>query len=597
MAFDVGSVVAKIDADITGFKQGIKTAQEETQNLGKTLSNVGDGIMNFAKQASLLSAGVAAAVLAAGKVGLDSAGKFEQYQIAFSTLLKSQEKAAEAIKAIQEDAKKTPFEMAPLVMANQRLISAGVNADQARKDIISLGNAISATGGGNSELERLSTNLQQIKAVGKASALDIKQFAFAGINVYKLLADATGKNVEQVKDMDVSYEMLTDAFDKASQKGGMFENAMANQSTTLNGLMSTLRDTVSIGLKDLLVDSGIFDIIRNGVAAAIPFLEQLIPKIVDFFKAIPQNPTVVAIFNFIKDALTTLGEWVMAHQELVLNFLKGMAIAFGAIILIAPILVAALNPFILVFAAIEVAAGLLFAAWNSNFMGIRDITMKVVNEIMNFFNKYLMPAIQALVGYFQERWEYLKAITTGTWEIIKGIITVAWNIIYGLIKVGLALISGDWGAAWDAIKTMTTNVWEGIKGIFGGAIDFIKGWGGLVVHNLVAPFEEAWNKIKEFVQKIKDNLDFTKRHSPSVVDIVNKGVREVNNALSGLDTAFNMTPKISAAGIANTANGPMVTNIKIDLAGAVIADEYSAQNIAEMLGDNIIKKLEHNIRI
>lgn len=54
-------------------------------------------------------------------------------------------------------------------------------------------------GGGSDELGRMAQNLQQIKNAGKATAADIKQFAYAGIDVYGILADYTGKSTAEVQ--------------------------------------------------------------------------------------------------------------------------------------------------------------------------------------------------------------------------------------------------------------------------------------------------------------------------------------------------------------------------------------------------------------
>lgn len=45
----------------------------------------------------------------------------------------------------------------------------------------------------------MAQNLQQIKNAGKATAADIKQFAYAGIDVYGILADYTGKSTAEVQ--------------------------------------------------------------------------------------------------------------------------------------------------------------------------------------------------------------------------------------------------------------------------------------------------------------------------------------------------------------------------------------------------------------
>lgn len=600
MAFDVGSVVAHIKADLTDFNNGMNEAKNKANGFASHLQGVGDSIAGFGKQAAIFTGVVAGGLGIAGKMALDYAGKYEQYQIAFTTLLKDEKKAGEAILQIQKDAAATPFEMAPLIMGNQRLISAGVNADRARIDIINLGNAISATGGGNAELERLSTNLQQIKAVGKASALDIKQFAFAGINVYDMLSKSMGKSVEQIKDMDITYDDLTKAFAKAAGKGGLFEDAMKKQSLTLNGLISTLKDTVNIGLKDILVNSGAFDAIRNAVAQLIPFLQNVaVPAIVGFFtelaKGHDSTNQVVQFIMYFVDAFMVLVGWISENQELVMTFLKGLAIAIGALLVIGTItaLVTALaNPLVLV--ALLIAA--LYTAWETNFMGLRDITSAIFTEVVNFFQNYLMPAIQVFVAYWQQIWPYVSLILQGAWQIIIGVIQVAWAIVYGLIKVGLALLSGDWKAAWEAIKQMVSTAWEGIKNIFNGALNFIKGWGGWLFDELTAPFRRAWEEISKLVNKIKDALDFTKRHSPSVVDIVRNGVKQVNKAMDGLEFSTSLTPSVAAAVVGGNAGSTNVANVTVDLSGAIITDELAAMRIGEKIGDSIISKLQLNVR-
>lgn len=596
-AFNVGAVVAEIKADLTNFKQGISEAKQHTSSLKNAISQTGETIADFGKKAAVFTGVVAAGIGVASKFALDGAAKFEQYQIAFTTLLKDEAKAAAALKAIQEDAAKTPFELAPLVAANQRLISAGVSAQDARKQIINLGNAISATGGGSAELERLSTNLQQIKAVGKASALDIKQFAFAGINVYQLLADATGKNVEQVRDMDVSYELLSQAFEKASAKGGLFEGAMQKQSQSLNGLMSTLKDTLSLGLKDILVGTGAFDALRNSIAQLIPMLQAGVDAVINFVKGVKQSEEVQAFFSQLVDVFTRISDWVMANQELVLTFLQGLGIALGVLLIVGTItalLTALLNPITLV--ALGVAA--LFTAWQTNFMGIRDITQKVITFIIDLFNTVFKPMFELFVAWWTERWDFIKIGLMGTWEIIKGIIMVAWGLIYGFITTALAIMQGDWGRAWNQIKKSAEIVWDGLRNLFAGIINFIIGWGGTVFHKLYEPFENAWKKISETVEKIKEALDFTKRHSPSIMDIINKGVRLANDAFGKLDFNTNITTRAAEPAFigASASTAPGLGSVIVNLDGALIANDAAALDIGEMIGDQIIKKLNLSIR-
>lgn len=622
--FDIGSAVAHIKVDLSEFKKGLEEAKSQASGVGSAIGSIGSGIADFGQKAAIMTGVVATGLGVVGKMGLEYAGKFEQYQIAFTTLLGTQEKAAAAIKNIQNDAAKTPFELAPLVMANQRLISAGVNAEDARADILNLGDAISATGGGNAELERLSTNLQQIKAVGKATALDIKQFAFAGINIYDMLAKSTGKTVAEVKEMDVSYEILADSFDKAAGKGGMFHDAMKNQSRSLNGLFSTLKDTVMLGLKDILMGGGLFDAIRSSVEGLIPYLQDVaVPGIINFFNRIslavrslisffqgekeslfdffnafiPDDAVAEQMYNLfgpLFDALKSLGEWIMANKETVITFLQGLAVAFGALLIIGSItalVTALLNPLVLV--ALGIAA--LYTAWQTNFFGIRDITTQVVTYVVDFFNNYFLPVIMMVINWFNENWTNLTLTFQGLWNIIVGVVQMSLAIILTAVKVFLAIMSGDWDAAWKAIKDGVDMFFSGFHQTLMGAIDYIRGWGGLLIHNLVQPFEEAWNKISDFLGKIKDGLDFTKRHSPSVVDIVKKGVNEVNSALDGLAINQSINSQ-QVAGMSGTSKSIGNIQLAIDMSGAMIGDSFSAQRMGQKMGDEIVKRLQQNIR-
>ena len=248
------------------FRTSMYNTNAELQTLKSRLSEAESGLESFSDKASdsgdslqgSITAGMLAAkayetvgktLLNAGKqvvqVGISYNAQLEQYQTALTNMLGSSEEAQSILEEIKQDAARTPFDTAGLVKANELLISAGVDAESSRKTILALGDAVSATGGGNDELSRMAQNLQQIKNAGKATAADIKQFAYAGIDVYGLLADYTGKSTAEVQSMTVSYDLLTAALEKAADEGGRYYNSMQTQSETLNGQMSTLKDNAT----------------------------------------------------------------------------------------------------------------------------------------------------------------------------------------------------------------------------------------------------------------------------------------------------------------------------------------------------------------
>lgn len=255
--------MATLGLDTSEYEQGIEQARKETQSaansLNRSANTAGSGVSGMASQFAAASAkatvlanmltslGTKAVGLAKGfvEMGISYNAQIEKYTTGFTNMLGSAQAAQEAMQAIQEDAARTPFDVASLTQANQLLISAGENAAYSRKVINALGDAVSATGGGNAELSRMAANLQQIANVGKAATIDIKQFAYAGINIYQVLADYTGKSVQEVQNMTISYDLLSQALIAASEEGGRYYNAMDTQSQTMNGRISTLKDNVS----------------------------------------------------------------------------------------------------------------------------------------------------------------------------------------------------------------------------------------------------------------------------------------------------------------------------------------------------------------
>ena len=230
------------------YKEFGSVAKQQLEVVGSKMKEAGQKITSVGTK---MTATVTAPIIALGTIGVSYNAQIEQYKTMFTTLTGSAEEADKIIRQLQEDAQKSPFDSASLISANQYLISAGVSAEEARKTILDLGNAVSATGGGSAELERMAQNLQQIKNVGKATSQDIKQFANAGINIYGLLAETTGKTVEQVKDMDVSYEMLATALAKASEEGGRYAGAMEAQGQTLNGSLSATKESIQMLLGEI----------------------------------------------------------------------------------------------------------------------------------------------------------------------------------------------------------------------------------------------------------------------------------------------------------------------------------------------------------
>lgn len=331
--------------EASGFRTAINKTSAELATLKSRLSDAENGLGEFSDQtrtsgddlAASVTAGTLAAkayaaigstLLSAGKkvveAGVSYNAQLEQYQTALTNMLGSASAAENALEQIKQDAARTPFDTAGLVKANELLISTGVDADSSRKVILALGDAVSATGGGNEELSRMAQNLQQIKNAGKATAADIKQFAYAGIDVYGILADYTGKSTAEVQKMTVTYDVLTAALEKASDEGGRYYNSMSTQSETLNGRMSTLTDNATqlAGLMTADLTDGIKMVVGNlndmtvaaaeayktdgwvGLAKEIASLNPLVSGVISEMSALGDGLSTIA-----QNAISVLDQW------------------------------------------------------------------------------------------------------------------------------------------------------------------------------------------------------------------------------------------------------------------------------------------------
>jgi tape measure domain-containing protein len=272
---------------------GGSDANKEDKGIGIGGVAIGSMLGGFAMQAgSAIIGAVGSGVSAAITKSMEK----EQAITGLTTFLGKQG-ATDAYKNIRQDADVTPFDTASLLEVNRSLISAGANAKDARADTMNLANAVSAVGGGNDILSRMAANMQQIKTVGKATAMDIRQFGIAGINIYEMLHRSTGKSIEEVKKMDVTYADLSKTMQMANSKGGIYEGAMAAQSQTKAGKWSTVKDKLGNAASDIgdafgpvfdkLLDMGIRFLsgIPQMLEKAKPYIDMLstgISNIVDF---------------------------------------------------------------------------------------------------------------------------------------------------------------------------------------------------------------------------------------------------------------------------------------------------------------------------
>lgn len=388
-------VLIKFKGDTSEANEAVKEQEKNLNGLKKK------GELAFAGMTAAADA-FAASIL---KSGINYNAQIETYLTRLETLTGSAEKANEVLTQIKKDALATPFEVSSLTSAESLLLATGMSAEQARGDILALGDAIAASGGGNEELSRMAVNLQQIKNVGKASALDIKQFAYAGIDIYGLLADSMGVTREEVSQLDVTYEMLSNALQKASQKGGKYYGAMEKQSKTYNGAMSNLKESFEVFTGS--VSEGLFNALKS-----------VIVPLTNMFDWLTKN----------KDVVMAIAIPLLTF----INIFAGFMIVSKVIGLLSSLwAVMMANPIVAIVAAIVgLVAGFIYL-WN-NVEGFRNFFIGVWEGIKTAFGvvvDFIKIGINGIVGFFNTMKTSISNILNGVKEIFTNIFNTIANIV------------------------------------------------------------------------------------------------------------------------------------------------------------------------
>lgn len=413
-----GSVTIEVELTKEQLEKGLKSLKNDLGNLKKSTTGISDKLAKgfesvgkaSTKAGKILTVGLTTPLTALATAGVKYNAQLEQYKTALTTLTGNAKEASKIMTQIEQDAAKTPFDVSGLTQANQLLISTGLSGEESRKTILALGNAISATGGGNDELSRMAVNLQQIKNTGKATALDIKQFAYAGIDIYGLLADYTGKTKKEVSDMEVSWELLNGALTKASQEGGKYFGAMEAQSETVNGKISNLQDSFSRFTGSL-------------TSAFIPTIKDILDKItqwLDKFNELDEGTKqtvakIVLIVGAIGPALLVFGKFATAISSII-GIITKLKTAFAtggtAVKALSSAFTFLTGPIGIVIAIIGAVIALLVVLYNKS-ETFRNAVNRAFEQIKNSLSKAwekIQPCLQKLGEAFGTLLEKLAPV-------------------------------------------------------------------------------------------------------------------------------------------------------------------------------------------
>lgn len=424
------------------FSQQIKNATKDTENLNKAVNNTSS---SFGGLATIAAGAFSVYQLTNfSRSVVDVGASFESAEMGLKTFLKTNEAAHSAFLRIQKDAATTPFDFATLLQANRSLISTGLSADNARDDVLNLGDAIAASGGGNDELQRMAANLMQIKNIGKANAVDIKQFGLAGINIYQLLADATGKNVNEVKEMEVSYDLLSFALRKGASETGMYFNGAANAANTTAGRISNLKDNFDAFKNTLFLE------LKPAINAIVLGLQNMMTKFVGGIAFVKEHKAAIMGLS------VALGSLYLAYNAN--NIISSIAATKTAL----------MTAGTLTYTIATIAAEFATGGFTAGMLAL-NIAM-TANPI-----GLVVAAIGLLVAgiiYAYNKFEGFRNVMNGVWEVIKGVGLAIFDYLVMPLKMAVDAVkllwhamTGQWGEMKKDLKSMGETIVAPFKDI------------------------------------------------------------------------------------------------------------------------------------
>lgn len=218
-------------------------------------------------------------------------GEFQALSVAFETMLGSKQKADKLMAEAVQLAAVTPFTLQEVGTGAKQLLAYGFAANTVTKNLETLGNIAAGVGAPLGDIVYLYGTL---RASGKATQVDLQQFAGRGIPIYESLAKVMGvvdKNgesaTEQIRKLTtqgkVGFPEVEKAFNSLTSAGGQFFNLMQEQSKTLTGQISNLQDAWSRMLNEIgSKNQGVFSSALSGAISVVDNYK----KVVDLLELI-----------------------------------------------------------------------------------------------------------------------------------------------------------------------------------------------------------------------------------------------------------------------------------------------------------------------
>lgn len=275
--------MAGIHFDITGdnsnFLRRLREVENGVKNTSKQIEQSGLGIEELFNRMTRAAAAFGAGFTAKELISniAQVRGEFQQLEVAFKTMLGSEDKANALMQQLVKTAATTPFDLQGVANGAKQLLAYGENVENVNDDLIRLGNIAAGLSQPLGDIVYLyGTTMTQ----GRLYTADLNQFTGRGIPMIRELAKVFGVAEGEVKSLveagKVGFPEVQKVIQNLTNEGGMFYNLMQEQSKTITGQIPNIEDAVSTMFNEIgKANEGIINEALSGVSYLVENYEKV----------------------------------------------------------------------------------------------------------------------------------------------------------------------------------------------------------------------------------------------------------------------------------------------------------------------------------
>ena len=203
-------------------------------------------------------------------------GQFQQLEVAFNTMLGSADKADALMAQLVRTAAITPFDLESVAQGAKQLLAYGLKAENVNETLTRLGDIASGLSMPLNDLVYLyGTTMNQ----GRLYTEDLNQFTGRGIPMIQELAKVFGVAESKVKELveagKVGFPEVQKVIENLTGEGSKFGGMMEEQSKTITGQISNIKDAIASMFNDMGKQSeGVINTTLSGVTYMVEHYEQ-----------------------------------------------------------------------------------------------------------------------------------------------------------------------------------------------------------------------------------------------------------------------------------------------------------------------------------